>query len=133
MNDTSPHYPVVQSIALDRSRRICLPRRLPIELPYYLVEVVFPSGQADQWLGICAAEALPERSAAGGHPLRVLSEHHTYRPKIPLTTCVKFGLIPGERLWLVHTQDWIGLWSDAAWSEQLSTLDSSAIVWPLPE
>ena len=110
-----PKYsaPITAKVAIDRRRRISLPRSLQISAPFILFEA---SGGAESWLGICEAGALAEVSKHGG-AIEVLAQYWSQRLALPATLCQRSGFAPGAALWLVTVGSWVEVWPEMRWLE----------------
>lgn len=105
--------PIATKVAIDRRRRISLPRWLQISAPFILFEA---SGGAEPWLGICEAGALAEVSKHG-KGIQVLALYRSQRPALPATLCQRNGFAPGAALWLVTVGSWVEVWPEKQWLE----------------
>lgn len=110
-----PKYsaPIATKVAIDRRRRIRLPRCLQISAPFILFEA---SGGAEPWLGICEVGALPEVSKLG-EVIQVLAQYRSQRPALPATLCQRGGFAHGAALWLVTVGSWVEIWPEMRWLE----------------
>ena len=110
-----PKYsaPITAKVAIDRRRRMRLPRCLQISAPFILFEV---SGGAEPWLGICEAGALAEVSKHV-EAFQVLAQCRSQRPALPAKVCQKDGFVPGAALWLVTVGSWVEVWPEMRWLE----------------
>ena len=112
-----PKYsaPITAKVAIDRRRRISLPRFLQISAPFILFEV---SGGAEPWLGICEVGALAEVSKQDVD-IQVLAQSLSQRPALPARLCQMRGFAPGAALWLVTVGSWVEVWPEMRWLELL--------------
>ena len=110
-----PKYsaPTTAKVAIDRRRRIRLPRCLQISAPFILFEA---SGGAEPWLGICEAGALAEVSKHG-EGIQVLALYRSQRPALPAMVSHMKGFAPGAALWLVTVGSWVEVWPEMRWLE----------------
>ena len=110
-----PKYsaPITAKVAIDRRRRISLPRCLQISVPFILFEA---SGGAEPWLGICEAGALTE-VGKHGEGIQILAQYWSKRPALPATLGQRSGFAPGAALWLVTVGSWVEVWSEMRWLE----------------
>lgn len=108
-----PKYsaPITAKVAIDRRRRIRLPRCLQISVPFILFEV---SGGSERWLGICEAGALAEVSKHC-EGIQALALYRSQRPALPATLCQRRGFAPGVALWLVTVGSWVEVWPEMRW------------------
>ena len=112
-----PKYsaPITAKVAIDRRRRIRLPRFLQISAPFILFEA---SGGAEPWLGICEVGALAEVSKHG-EGIQVLALYRSQRPALPAMVSQRNGFAPGAALWLVTVGSWVEVWPEMRWLELL--------------
>ena len=112
-----PKYsaPITAKVAIDRRRRISLPRSLQISAPFILFEV---SGGAETWLGLCEAGASAEVSKHS-EVFEVLALYQSQRPALPARLCQRSGFAPGAALWLVTVGSWVEVWPEMRWLELL--------------
>ena len=112
-----PKYsaPINAKVAIDRRRRISLPRSLQISGPFILFEV---SGGAETWLGLCEAGASAEVSKHS-EVFEVLALYQSQRPALPARLCQRSGFAPGTALWLVTVGSWVEVWPEMRWRELL--------------
>lgn len=112
-----PKYsaPITAKVAIDRRRRISLPRCLQISAPFILFEV---SGGSETWLGICEAGASAEVSNQS-EAFEVLALYQSQRPALPARLCQRSGFAPGAALWLVTVGSWVEVWPEIRWLELL--------------
>lgn len=112
-----PKYsaPITAKVAIDRRRRISLPRFLQISAPFILFEV---SRGAEPWLGICEVGALAEVSKQDVG-IQVLAQYLSQRPALPARLCQRSGFAPGGALWLVTVCSWVEVWPEMRWLELL--------------
>ena len=105
--------PITAKVAIDRRRRISLPRWLQISAPFIWFEA---SGGAEPWVGICEAGALAEvnKHVEG---VQVLAQYWSQRPALPATLCQRSGFAPGAALWLVTVGSWVEVWPEKQWLE----------------
>jgi len=110
-----PKYsaPITAKVAIDRRRRISLPRSLQISAPFILFEV---SGGSETWLGICEAGALAEVSKHG-EGIQALALYQSQRPALPAIICKRNGFAPGGALLLVTVGSWVEVWPEKQWLE----------------
>ena len=112
-----PKYsaPITAKVAIDRRRRISLPRSLQISAPFILFEV---SGGSETWLGICEAGTSAEVSKHSD-AFEVLALYQSQRPALPARLCQKSGFPPGAALWLVAVCSWVAVCPEMRWLELL--------------
>ena len=110
-----PKYsaPTTAKVAIDRRRRIRLPRCLQISAPFILFEA---SGGAEPWLGICKAGALAEVNKHS-EGIQVLALYRSQRPALPAMVSHMKGFAPGAALWLVTVGSWVEVWPEMRWLE----------------
>lgn len=110
-----PKYsaPIATKVAIDRRRRIRLPRCLQISAPFILFET---SGGAESWLGICEAGALAEVNKHS-EGIQVLALYRSQRPALPAMVSQRNGFAPGAALWLVTVGSWVEVWPEMRWLE----------------
>ena len=114
------HFHGIACVFISKSRRISLPKRFRIQLPYCLVEVTPDiGGAAGQWLIVCEPKLLPHLKAEFGQPFPVLSEYRTHRPTFSQPICEKFLFAPGGSLRLNGCGSYFEIWSETAWWEKL--------------
>ena len=112
-----PKYsaPITAKVAIDRRRRIRLPRCLQISAPFILFEA---SGGAESWLGICEAGTSAEVSKHSD-AFEVLALYQSQRPALPAMVSQRNGFAPGAALWLVTVGSWVEVWPEMQWLELL--------------
>ena len=112
-----PKYsaPITAKVAIDRRRRISLPRSLQISAPFILFEV---SGGSETWLGICEAGTSAEVSKHSD-AFEVLALYQSQRPALPAMVSQRNGFAPGAALWLVTVGSWVEVWPEMQWLELL--------------
>ena len=112
-----PKYsaPITAKVAIDRRRRIRLPRCLQISAPFILFEA---SGGAESCLGICEAGTSAEVSKHS-EAFEVLALYQSQRPALPARLCQRSGFAPGAALWLVTVGSWVEVWPEMQWLELL--------------
>ena len=111
-----PKYsaPITAKVAIDRRRRISLPRCLQVTAPFILFEV---SDGDESWLGLCEAGAWAEVSKRA-EGIQILAQHLSSRPTLPAEVCRKYGLGPDMALRMVTVEYWVEIWSERRWGEQ---------------
>lgn len=110
-------YPIATRISISKERRIRLPMFLGVPVPYVLLE----NAPADQpWLGICGLDSLAQLRAEC-ESLRLVAEYRTGRPTIPKIVCNKHGLSANVAIWLMTTRNWVEIWSDSSWQNEISS------------
>ena len=123
----------IVAIRADKGRRFRWPVRFfPVDFPLCLAELTSGDSEMESLLVACSRQNLDRLTAEPGCEVRILAEHQSTRPTLPLAICQKYGFKPGEPLWLVGMGDYVELWSDSAW-QALQGEAVAALVAPDPE